>query len=311
MMAQYDTFDRVPSDWRELLVLDAAVSCGLVDALSVRRSAAGLAGDLGLDERATVAVLDALVALGYAAFDRGGYVLTEEARGFLCDATDPRFRRHSVAHNAYQLRRWMQLHEVLLHGGPAVLPEEGRDLERFLGAMDDVSRPAAGCVVDALLDAAPGARRVLDVGGGPGTYARELARRGVACVVFDVAEVVALMAPRFADTPLVTYEGGDLREELPDGPFDVVLIANVVHIFGPETGRSLVARAARSIAPGGVLALFDFVSGRSARAALFAVNMLVATAEGRTYREAELRQWCEGAGTSNARALAASAAPRE
>lgn len=306
-MAQHDTFDRVPGDWRELLLVDAALSAGIIDELAVLEtgratgsdvagSATAIATRLGLDHRATVAVLDALAALDYVTCDRDGYRLTEAARGFLVDEADKAFRRHSLTHNAHQLRRWIALPAVLDDGGPAPAPGEDRDLERFIRAMDDVSRPSAPAVVDALLAAAPGARRVLDAGGGPGTYARELAARGVAATVYDLPDVVELIAPDFADEPLVEYVAGDMSRDLPAGPFDVVLLANVAHIFGPDANRALVARAADSLAPGGVLAIFDFLLGVSPRAAMFAVNMLVATAEGRTYREDEVRGWCADAG---------------
>lgn len=295
-MAQHDTFDRVPSDWRELLLLDTALAFGIVDAIVVPVPAGELAARSGLDARATTAILDALVGLGYATCDQEGYRLTSDARDFLVDEDSGQFRRHSLAHNAHQLRRWMTLPQVVREGGPAPAdPAEGRDLERFMGAMDDVSRPSAPVVVDTLLGAVPEARRVLDVGGGPGTYARELAHRGVATIVYDVPDVVELMTPRFADESLVEYLSGDVRCELPSGPFDGVLLANIVHIFGPETNRDLIARAAGAAAGGGVVAVFDFLLGVSPRAPMFAVNMLVATSEGRTYREGELRDWCEAA----------------
>ena len=49
---------------------------------------------------------------------------------------------------------------------------------------------------------------------------------------------------------------GDFRtDRLPDGPFDTVLVSNVLHIYGPDVNRNLMAEFARGVAPGGVLAV--------------------------------------------------------
>lgn len=49
---------------------------------------------------------------------------------------------------------------------------------------------------------------------------------------------------------------GDVRAELPEGPFDVVLCRNLVFTyFGPELQRELLSRIERSLVPHGVLVL--------------------------------------------------------
>lgn len=296
-MAQFNTFDRVPNEWRELLIVDAALGAGIMDLLDsdVRHTPAAVAGDLGLDERGVIAVLDALVHLGYVQRAEPGYRLSERARGFLVDAGDARYRRNALRHSAAQLRRLTDLPRVLRTGEPAQARED-HDLERFISAMDDASRPHAFAVVEALLLALPHARKVLDVGGGPGNYARELARLGVATTVLDTPEVVDLIAPRFADEPLVEYLPGDMHQGLPTGPFDLVLLANVLHSYGPEANAALVARAADALAAEGALAIFDFLLGMSPRAEIFSVMMLMSTAAGRCYSESDLAEWCAAAG---------------
>lgn len=296
-MAQFEALDRVPNEWRELILLDAAVRVGLIDGLDARGpvKAGDLADASELDRRAVTTVLDALVDLGYAVCDGDGYRLSVDARGFLVDTDDPRYRRNALAHSAHQLRRWTALADVIRDGGPAPAVEE-RDTACFIDAMDDASRADAPAVVRALLAAVPGARRVLDVGGGPGTYATVFAAQGVATLVLDVPEVVDLVTPRFEGEPLVRYVAGDMHRALPPGPFDIVLAANVLHTAGPERNRALVARAAGVLAPTGAFAAFEFLLGVSPRAPMFAVNMLTSTPEGRCYREDEIASWCREAG---------------
>ena len=50
----------------------------------------------------------------------------------------------------------------------------------------------------------------------------------------------------------------------------------------------------RSLAPGGLLIVREFVRGLSEDAALFAVNMLVLTAGGGTYAAEEYEDWLLG-----------------
>ena len=50
------------------------------------------------------------------------------------------------------------------------------------------------------------------------------------------------------------------------------------------------------MAPGGALAIFDFLRGTGLSSSLFAVNMLVATSGGDVYSEDDYRRWCEDAG---------------
>jgi 2-polyprenyl-3-methyl-5-hydroxy-6-metoxy-1,4-benzoquinol methylase len=295
---QHPGFDRIPDVWRELLLVDAALGTGLIDALGDGRprGAQELASSLGLDEQAVDIALIGLDDLGYVAEGTGGWTLTDGARGMLVDADDHRYRRHSFEHSAHQVRRWVHLPQVLRDGGPAPAGAEPRDIGRFMMAMDDASRRSAPDVVDVLLAAVPDAKSILDLGGGPATYAREIARRGVRTAVFDIGEVVEVMRPRLAGEPLVEYVAGDMNEALPPGTHDVVLIANVLHIQSAATNEALIRRAADAVRPGGVLAVFDMFLGRSQRAPLFSVNMLVSTGQGRCYREEELRGWCEAAG---------------
>jgi len=176
-------------------------------------------------------------------------------------------------------------------------------MESFQAAMANKSPRLVEAVVDAALERAPGSGRVLDVGGGPGTFSREFAERGYRAVLLDRPEVVEHVAGayRLEETPGVELRGGDFLEELPEGEFEVVFLANITHIFDGETNRSLLERAAPHLAPGGVLAIMDFVRGREPFAALFAFTMLLNTEAGDTYDLTAYRSWLEAAGLRDVR----------
>ena len=71
--------------------------------------------------------------------------------------------------------------------------------------------------------------RVLDIGCGTGAVAYDVAGKAGAYVVgIDLsADNIALARERYAH-PRVEYRVGDALQELPDGPFDVVILSNVL-----------------------------------------------------------------------------------
>jgi SAM-dependent methyltransferase len=136
---------------------------------------------------------------------------------------------------------------------------------------------------------------ILDVGGGPGTYAEAFTEGGAQVTVFDLPEVVDLMKEHL-DAAGISAVGGDFNEGLPEGPFDAAYLGSVSRIYGPKENLTLMKRVAGSLYPGGLIAIRDFVRGLSKGAALFGVNMVVNTEFGNTYSEGEYRGWLSAAG---------------
>ena len=100
----------------------------------------------------------------------------------------------------------------------------------------------------------------------------------------------------------VSAVGGDyLRDELPAGN-QLALLSNIIHSLGPEANRTLFGRIFRSLEPGGRLILKDFFVERDRTGplwpAVFSINMLVGTEEGRSYSEEEVLGWLGDAGFS-------------
>lgn len=90
---------------------------------------------------------------------------------------------------------------------------------------------------------------VLDVGGGPGYYARAFRRAGASCLVVDAALLEILRAPdRVGEDSVV---GTADRLPVADGSVDVVFSSNMLeHVRGPS---DVLGEMVRVLRPGGLL----------------------------------------------------------
>lgn len=151
-----------------------------------------------------------------------------------------------------------------------------------------------------------GARTLLDLGGGPGTYAMAFLAKNprlhaTVCdrpAALGVAEEIA--ATHKAGARL-SYQPLDLLTEAIPGTYDVIWYSNVLHIYSPQDNQAVFRRVLAALNPGGRLLIQDaFLHDRDGlfpeEANLFAVSMLLFTERGNTYSAAETRAWLTDAG---------------
>jgi SAM-dependent methyltransferase len=295
MQTEIDRLSEQLGSWRWMLLVAAALESGIFEALDTKPSGRDeLAGRLGLEQRATYIVAEALVDGGFLLHADGRWQVTDAARRLLLDQADPAYTAPVVLHGRDLAARWLNLPEVLK--GQQPVSRRASAPGNFTATMAAGARTSAPVVVEHCLAHLPEARRILDVGGGPGVHARAFLDHGLAVIIFDLPSVIDLVRPQWGSVTGVTLVGGDFTRGLPEGPFDLVLLGNVCHIYGPDENRRLFQHVANVLAPEGGVAIIDFVRGRSPAAALFGVNMLAAGGTGDTWTEAEYRAWLTEAG---------------
>jgi SAM-dependent methyltransferase len=165
--------------------------------------------------------------------------------------------------------------------------------------MDDVTLELAPQVV-AQLDL-NGVRRLLDIGGGPGTYARaflDTYPQLQEVSIFDLPFALAVASERLAGfkrRDAVHLVPGDFHHDPLGSGFDAIWISQVLHSQDEAGCRRLIGKAIQALNPGGRLFIHEFLLDDSQTqpltAALFAVHMLVMTAAGRTYSGREVAGW--------------------
>lgn len=271
----------------------------------------GLAHRLGASERGLDLLLRALVAMGLLERTEEGFVNGPDAARFLV-RTSPHYVGGLLIHHWHLARAWTGLDRAVLTGRPQreVASWDEAQREAFLMGMLALSMQVAPRLARQL--DLRGRRHLLDLGGGPGVYAIHfcLANPQLRATVFDLpttGPVAERTINRFQLAHRIAFLGGDyLREELP-GTYDVVWLSHVLHGEGPQACRVILNKAVAVLERGGVLLVHDFLLNESRDGpllpALFSLNMLVNTAEGRAYSEGEIRRMMEEAGLSEVRRL--------
>jgi len=297
------------SAFYESAVLFAASDLGIFKTLAERGPSdlETVASACGLDRRGGRLLLDACVALGLLEKEEGRYKNTPEAALFLVPGS-PADLSGAIRYNRDVYGAWGRLKEMALTGRSVEKPEIhlGDDPDRtrtFVLAMHGRALGIGRAVVP-LLDLA-GRRRVLDVGGGPGTYSVLIAEAhpGLECVVLDLAPVAAIAAEIIGRAGLagrVRTLAGDYHATAFPGGFDAVLFFGVLHQEEPEAIRGLLRRAHDALAPGGLVYVLDMMTdpsrARPKFSALFGVNMALTAENGWVFSDEDLASWLAEAG---------------
>jgi hypothetical protein len=88
----------------------------------------------------------------------------------------------------------------------------------------------------------------------------------------------------------------------------VATLGHILHSEGAERSRALLGRTFQALAPGGTIAIAEFLVNEERTGPpmglIFGVNMLVATDHGDTYSFGEISGWLREAGFENTLTLA-------
>ncbi|MDR1676885.1 MAG: methyltransferase domain-containing protein [Deltaproteobacteria bacterium] len=275
-----------------------------------------LADRINSDGRAVGMLVTALVSLGLLTREGSTIRLTLEARRYLSTMSQD-YYGHALLHQAHIMPAWIKLAQAVRTGqrvaqNTAAESEDEDQREAFLMAMFNSARFQAGEVARSL--DLSGYKNLMDLGGGPGTYAAEFCLKypNLSAVIFDLPgskPVAGKILARLGMADRVKFIAGDYNSDPLPEPFDVVFISQVIHQESPEGAAALVSKAAGVLEKGGILVIQEFfiddnLSG-PAVSALFSLNMLVNTLGGQSYTYAQVEEIMKKAGLKEIRILKA------
>jgi SAM-dependent methyltransferase len=294
-------------------VLHAAVKLDLFSALDDQPlQAEQLADKLGADRDGLERLLAPLVAMELLLKEDDRFSCTSSAAIFL-SRQSPLYLGHIIQHHRQLMESWAHLDEAVQSGEPVRRPYAGDDPEwrrNFLLGMSELAMLMAPKLV-AQIDLSQ-RRRLLDLGGGPGTWAIHFCKKNprLQATVFDLptsrpfAEQTII---RFDMQERIVFEAGDFLQEELTGRYDVVWLSHILHGEGPQEVRTILDKIASVLKPGGLLLIHEFILDDDRVGplfpALFSLNMLLGTPAGRSYSGRELFEMLHSAGFRDAQML--------
>lgn len=289
--------------------LHAAVKLDLFTSVGEHTMTAGeVAGAIEGDNRATAMLLNALVAMELLEKKGNRFANTPLSRTFLSKASE-RYIGYMIMHHHHLVQSWAQLDVAVKTGRPtrgdAVSGDEERR-ESFLMGMFNIAMGIAPTVAGDI--DLKGRKRLLDLGGGPGTYAIHfcMANPELEATVFDLPTTRPFMeqtVDRFNLTDRISFQPGSyLTDEVP-GRYDAAWLSHVLHGEGPDDCLAMIQKTVSAIEPGGLIIIHEFILENSMDGplfpALFALNMLLGTESGQAYSQAQLEEMLKKNGCRN------------
>lgn len=299
-----EEIDRMIRGYMPSRCILTALELDIFTAVGAGANAEQIGAKINADARGAGMLLNALVSLGLLGKSGEDYKNTAESARFFVQGSKDN-QRNGLLHFANIWHRWSTMTEAVRRGTRVPWdrddnPEWTRD---FIGAMERIAKDRATLVVKAL--GTSGVRRVLDLGGGSGAYSIAFAKASpeVQCEILDVAEVVPLTTEYVGKAGVAAQvrlrPGNMLADDFGSG-YDLIMLNAICHMFSEEQNRDIFRRAQRALAPKGRLLVQDFILNPDKTgpqfAALFSLNMLVATEGGASYSDIEYTEWMKAAG---------------
>ena len=294
-------------------MLMVAVDLAVFDFLEDPHRAVEAAAWLKANDRATGIFLNGLAALGLLVKEVDYFRNSEVASRHLVQGKED-YRGEIIKHmESTWDRGWNDLRYTLQVGHPReadpekwvdAKPErEEKEVRAFICGMDAIARDLAPKVT-AALDLKK-VQRLLDLGGGPATYALAFAKAHsqLQATVFDLPQPVKIAQEQIAKNGLTervaTRAGNFLQDDIGRG-YDFIWVSQILHSHDEKQCHLLIDKCVQALNAGGTLAIHDFYlnqDGASPTApAMFGVHMLAVTPRGRAYTFGEVAAWMAEAG---------------
>jgi predicted O-methyltransferase YrrM len=297
----------------ETFTLHAAVNLDVFSIIGGHHlSSDAVAQKLDGDPRAVETLLNALCAMNLLAKKDHTYCNTAISSNFLIKGAQ-RYMGHIIKHHHHLADSWARLDKAIISGGPIrsrASHHEDEKRESFLMGMFNIAMNLAPVLVPKI-DLA-GRRRLLDLGGGPGTYAIQFCLHNpqLQATVGDLPTTRSFAEKTIAEFGLadrIDFMAVDYLEEDIRGHYDVVWLSQILHGEGPKECRKIIGKAVSALEPGGIILIHEFILNDTMDGplfpALFSLNMLLGTSAGQSYSEKQIRDMLSEAGAADLRRI--------
>ena len=291
---------RLASGFMATKHLFAASELGLFEALADSPTTLdGLAARTGLTRRAARISADVMVAVGVLEREGDIYRNSDVATIFLSGRGPIDLRPLLKFWDRISYSAWSGLADALARGPSKEIFELDDQLQEVASAGIEAILAGPAAALPRTFDFS-GRRRLLDVGGGTGSWSIAVARAhpAIEATVFELRAVADVARKRIEAAGLASRVGvvvGDATTgALPPG-YDAFLMANLIHYWSPDENCSLLRRVRSAAEPGASLLLADFWTDpthtQPLQAALMAGEFAVHVRNGDVYSVEDVRRW--------------------
>jgi hypothetical protein len=226
------------------------------------QSAVEMAANLRLPVRSVGVVANAMAALGMLTLENGQYRNSDVAQTFLTGLGPADMRPLLTFFNRLTYPGWQGLADSVRNDGKKdrILEFSQEDQAIFSAGVEAAS--AGGAIALASSYDFGRHRRLLDIGGGTGSFLKIIGRQHphLDLTLFELPKTAAFARSRFTvtdPTRIKIVEGDVLKGELPTG-FDSLLLSHVIHCFSVDENRVVLEAAHGATSPGGRLLIVEF-----------------------------------------------------
>ncbi|MDP3296224.1 MAG: methyltransferase [Thermodesulfovibrionia bacterium] len=272
-------------------VLLTANNYRVFDYLKKQKAAAGLAKDIGADKRATEILLDALTGLGLLKKQKAQYKNSSLASQFLVSGS-PYYQGDIIRHADTLWQNWSGLDNVVKTGKPHHVSHDHR---AFILGMHNLAVLKADKVLKAV--GLKGVKEALDLGGGPGTYTIEMAKKGISVTIFDTPETIEIAKEVIKKSGVknINFLQGDFLADDFGRDYDLIFISQILHAYSEDDNIMVLKKCRNALNKNGRIVIQEFFIDKDrthpVQAALFSINMLANTSGGRCYSPEEVKRW--------------------
>jgi hypothetical protein len=149
-----------------------------------------LSREIGGTERSLFIVLEALLVMGYVNKNKTKYIIAEKARPLFIQGGDDYVGGY-LPHFLNKMKAWLELPLIVKGEKPG--REKPQDISAFMNAMASKPDTFVEQVIGHCIERKKEAKTVLDLGGGPGKYAKAFVNKGISAVIYDMPEIIDIV----------------------------------------------------------------------------------------------------------------------
>lgn len=293
--------------------LHAAVKLDVFTAIGDKHLTIGdIAQKLNVNKEGIARLLNALTAMNLLEKSDDKFSSVPAGKTFL-SKDSPGYIGHMITHHHHLVESWSKLDQAVKTGTPVRVRASHTSTEwreSFIMGMFNIAMSVAPLLADKIN--LSGRSHLLDLGGGPGTYAIHycLKNPGLTATVYDLPTTrpfAEKIIEKFNLTDRIDFVDCNYVKEGIEGVYDVAWLSHILHGEGQKDCQRIIEKTVSVLEPGGMIIIHDFILNNTMDGplfpALFSLNMFLGTSGGQSYSEKQITGMLAKAGVKDIRRL--------